>query len=283
MTRMDSLIRGAVAMVLAALCLACSPVAGAERLTPAPAVSSRGVAAMDSASQGGKYLFIYFWKENDRQTKSMYGVFQNATGKMAEAADSVSVNITDPKEGAIVERYDVSRAPMPLVLAIAPNGAVTKGMPVSFDEKQLRDAVVSRGTAACLKSLQERKVVLVCVQNSTALAPFQSVRDFVADPRFAESAEMVTIDATDPLEAGFLQSLQIDPRRDIGVTVLLAPPGKPVAKFTSAVTKDQIVARMTASSSSCGPGGSCAPGESCGPGQGCAPGQSCGPNGCGPR
>ena len=264
MTRMDSLIRGAVAMLLAALCLACSPAAGAERLTPAPAVSSRGVAAMDSASQGGKYLFIYFWKENDRQTKSMYGVFQNATGKMAEAADSVSVNITDPKEGAIVERYDVSRAPMPLVLAIAPNGAVTKGMPVSFDEKQLQEALVSRGTTECLKALQDRKLVLLCVQNQAAPVAFQGARDFVADERYATSAEIVTVSSTDQAEAKFLRSLKVDPRRDSGTAVLLAPPGQPVAKFAGAATKEEIVARVTAVTSSCCPGGSCGP-SGCGP------------------
>ena len=268
MTREDSLVRGAVAVMLAALCLACPAVTGAERLPATPAVStSRGITAMENAARGGKYLFIYFWKQNDRQTKSMYGVFQNATGKMAEAADAVSVNITDPKEGSIVERFDVSRAPMPLVLAVAPNGAVTKGMPVSFDEKQLQEALVSQGTAACLKALQDRKVVLLCVQSQAAPNAFQGVRDFVADPRFAASAEIVTVDSTDQAEAAFLRSLQVDPRRDDGVTVLLAPPGKPVAKFASAVTKEQIVARVTASSSSCCPGGQCGPDGQCGPGQ----------------
>jgi hypothetical protein len=172
---------------------------------------------------------------------------------------------------------------MPLVLAIAPNGAVTKGIPISFTEQQLREAFVSRGTAQCLKALQNRKLVLLCVHSQAsrvAPASLQGVREFVADARFANSTEIVGVDATDQSEAGFLQSLQVDPRRTDAVAVLLAPPGQPVAKFTSAVTKDQIVARVSASSSECCPGGKCEPGQQCGPGQQCAPGQKCGPNGC---
>lgn len=279
MKRMDSLTR--VAAIVAILCAACPAAVSAERLPATPV--SQGVAAMQTAASQGKYLFVYFWKQNDQQTQSMYGVFQGATGKMARAADAVRVNITDPKERPIVDQFDVSRAPMPLVLAVAPNGAVTKGIPISFTEKQLQEALVSRGTAACLKPLQDRKLVLLCLQDRSMPSEFQGVRDFAADPRFASSAQIVTIDSTDQSEAGFLRSLKVDPRRDSGAAILLAPPGQPVAKFASTVTKEQIVARVTASSSGCCPGGSCGPGGQCGPGQQCEPGQQCGPNGCGPR
>jgi len=270
MSRKDSLFNYTTTVVMAVVCLAFLGRLNAQRL-PATAPASRGLAAMQTAASHGKYLFIYFWKQNDQQTQSMYGVFQGTTGKLSQAADAVSVNINDSKERPIVDKFDVSRAPMPLFLAVAPNGAVTKGIPVSFTEKQLKEALVSRGTAGCLKALQERKMVLLCVQGQTAPNAFQGVREFAADPRFASSSQIVTIDATDQSEFGFLKSLQVDPRRDSGATILLAPPGQPVAKFAGTVTKEQIVARVTASSSGCCPGGKC------------GPGQKCGPNGCGPR
>ena len=50
-----------------------------------------------------------------------------------------------------MDKFGVSRAPMPLVLALAPNGAITKGFPIKFDEKQLREGFVSPCTAKCLK------------------------------------------------------------------------------------------------------------------------------------
>ena len=55
---------------------------------------------------------------------------------------------------AIVDKYGVSRSPMPLVLAIAPCGAITKGFTKTFDEDQLRTAFVSPCTAECMKALK---------------------------------------------------------------------------------------------------------------------------------
>ena len=91
---------------------------------------------------------------------TMYGVFQSAMKKWTESTDSIGVQITDPNEKPVVDKFGVSRAPMPLVLALAPNGAITKGFPIKFDEKQLREGFVSPCTAKCLKALQDRKLVL---------------------------------------------------------------------------------------------------------------------------
>ena len=242
------------------------PHAAASRTTPTS--TSKGLAAIDSAARGGKHLFVFFWKENDDQSRNMYGVFQSAMNKWSESADSVGVQITDPNERPIVDKFDLSRAPMPMVLALAPNGAVTKGFPIKFDENQLRDGFVSPCTAKCLKALQDRKLVLLCVQNErtqfTQVA-MSAAQSFKADARFASSTEVIVVDPEDRAEAALLQDLQVDARTPQAVTVLLAPPGQPIAKFAGAVTKDQIVAKVASAKS--GP---------------CANGQ-CGPGGCGPK
>jgi hypothetical protein len=227
--------------------------------------TSKGLAAIDTAARDGKYLFVFFWKANDEQSRSMHGVFQSAMSKWAESANSIGVQITDPDEKPVVDRLGVSRAPMPLVVALAPNGAITKGFPIKFTEQQLREAFVSRCTAKCMKALQDRKLVLLCVQNEKtqfSQAALQGVQSFKTDARFATATEVVTIDPGDGTEASFLQALRVDPRTPTAVTVLLAPPGQPVATFVGAVSKDEIVAKVQA-----GPcaGGKCGPGGCCGP------------------
>jgi hypothetical protein len=153
-------------------------------------------------------------------------------------------------------------------LAIAPNGAITKGFPGKFSEDQLLEAFVSPGTAKVLKGLQARKLVLLSVQSRSprvrqvSLQP--GVADFAADARFAGATEIVSIDPADPSEASFLHDLQVDPRSSTSVTVLLAPPGSVVGKFDGAVTKEQLVTTLqTAQSDPCA-GGKCGPGG-CGP------------------
>jgi hypothetical protein len=224
---------------------------------------SKGLAAMDAAASNGKYLFLFFWKANDAHSRTMGGVFQSAMNKWAESTNSVSVKITDRNEKPVVDKLGVSRAPMPLVVALAPNGAVTKAFPINFTEQDLSQGFVSPCTAKCMKALQNRKLVLLSVHNQqTQLSQvaLQGAQDFKADARFNQATELVTVDPDDSAEASFLQKLQVDPRTPTAVTILLAPSGQSVARFVGAVTKEQIVAKVQAgpcAGGKCGPGGCC--------------------------
>ncbi len=225
--------------------------------------SSQGLIAIDTAARSGKHLFIFFWQADDEQSRSMYGVFQAAMSKWQESADSLGIQVADPNEKPIVDKFGLSRAPMPIVLALAPNGAVTKAFPVRFDENQLRQGFVSPCTAQCLKCLQEQRLAILCVRNEktqSSQAAWQGVQAFKADPRFSKATEIVTLDPDDPAEVSLLGELNIDRRTPQAVTVVLAPPGQPVATFVGAVTKEQIVAKIQAgpcAGGQCGPGGCC--------------------------
>lgn len=234
----------------------------------APPSASKGMEAIDAAARDGKYLFIFFWKANDDQSQTMYGVFQPAMDKWAKSTNAVGIQVTDVNEKPVVDKFAVSRAPMPLVVALAPNGAVTKGFPLKFDEKQLREGFVSPCTAKCLKALQDRKLVLLCIQNEKtqfSQIAWTGARDFKTDLRFATATEIVSLDPDDRTEAAFMRDLQVDPRTPQAVTVLLAPPGQPIATFVGAVSKAQIVGKVASAKS-----GPCADGK-------------CGPGGCGPK
>ena len=229
----------------------------------APAAASRGTIAVDKAAKDNKYLFIFFWRDDAQRTNAMRGVFQSAMAKMSDTAESVEIQTTDPAEQQIVTRYDVSRAPMPFVLAVAPNGAMTKGLPIRFDESQLRQAFVSPCTAECMKALQDRNLVLLCVEPSSPkikqVSLQKGVQSFTADEQYAKSSKVVAVNAGDPAEAAFLKDLRVDPKTVDRVTVLMAPPAAVVGTFVGDVTKDQLTAKLKSAQSGCCPGGSCCP------------------------
>src|SRR5574340_685849 len=162
---------------------------------------SPGQAALDRAAAANKYLFLFFYKEKNPATDAAWTAFQPAVGRMADSADFATIAITDPAEKALVARYDLSRSPMPLVLAIAPNGAITKAFPGKFDPRQIESAFVSPCTQQCLKALQDRKLVLLCVQEPPQQTPGQpaevtvpkGVADFKADPRYGQATEVVLL------------------------------------------------------------------------------------------
>jgi len=228
------------------------------------ASQGKGIPAMDAAAKSDKYLFVFFWKNNDEQSRAMGKIFTSTIDKMKDRANRVSVRANDPIEKPFVDKFGVARAPMPLVVAVAPNGAVTKGLPLKFTGKDLEEAFASPCVEKCLKAIQDQKLVVLCVQNEQtphAEAAMKAARAFKADERFAKATEIITLDPADKAESAMLSDLEIGSKLTDAVTVVLAPPGAPVARFTGAVTKDQIAEKVTASGAcadgNCGPGGCC--------------------------
>lgn len=227
----------------------------------------RGMAAMDAAAQAKKYLFAFFWRAEDENTTAMRKVFQGALKKVSSRADSIEIKIDDPFERAIVKKFDLERAPLPLVLAIASNGAITGGFPTKFDEEALAKAFATPCTEKCMKAIQENKLVFVCVQNKTTksnAAAMQGVRDFAADSRYKEVTEIVMLNPADGAEASFLGDLKINAKTEEAVTAFMGPPGAVIAEFTGATKRGDLTAALEKAISNCGPGGSCGPGG-CGP------------------
>jgi hypothetical protein len=238
--------------------------AGAVTETPSPKRMTGSISNLENAAAIDKYAFIFFYSDDSEQTQSKRSVFRRAMSNITEKAVPLEIDTTDPTESQIVSKFGVSRAPMPLVLAVAPNGAITGGFPQEFEEGQLLGAFASSCEEKTLKALQERRVVVVCVQNGNTKLnddAMKGVQDLKADPNFGAFTEIVTLDPVDPSESDFLKALQVAPQTDTAVTVCLVPPGRAIARFTGGTKKETIVAALS-SKAGCGPAG-------------------CGPSGCG--
>lgn len=249
----------------APMAVAQSGVAPAPSAAVQPAANaSKAQAAMDRAAASGKYALLFFWRDRSPQTDAAWRVFEPAAAKVAKSADVISVQIADPAEKRLVDRYGVSRAPMPMVLAVSPCGAITKGFNKGFDEAQIRDVFVSPCTERCMKALQSRKLVFACVVDRGQATVPQGVQDFKADEKYNRATEVILISASDKAEAAFLQELEVDPKTPKPVAVFLAPPGVMIGKFDGQATKGQIMAKLASAQQGCCPGGQCGPGG-CGP------------------
>jgi hypothetical protein len=271
-TKYQNMKTTAVIGIIAAALGICSVAAEnnqAPALSPAPQVGpggGKGAAAMQQAASANKYLFAFFYEKDDDATRAARKTFDEALKKITPAPASVAVDRTAPAEAELVGKFGMGRAPMPLVLAIAPNGAVTGGFKAAdLTEERLRDAVVSPGMQQCLKALQERRLVLVCLQNGSTKdndAAMKGVNEFKADARFGAATEIVKVDPSDTKETKLLAQLKADPQSKTASTAFLAPPGVVVAKIDGATSKDNLVASLTKAMASCGSG--CSP-SGCGP------------------
>ncbi len=237
----------------------------APESTPSESVAQ---AAVKKAANEKKHLFLFVSENDSEETETAKRAFEAAATKISDKAELAFIKRDSAAEKDFVEKYQLNRAPMPIVLVFAPNEAITGAY---FGDKlkdpQLQDSIASESEQQCMKALQDGKLVCLCAQNATTTSndtAMQGVNDFKADTRFAQFTEVVTIDPAAAVEQSFLTKLKIDPKTTEAITALLAPPGTVVVKVAGATTKDALVsALMAASSGGCGPKG-------------------CGPSGCGP-
>jgi hypothetical protein len=230
----------------------------------------KSAVAVEKAGQEGKYVYALFYREQNDQTTQVRQTVESARKKITRKSQLVEINASDPAEQDIVNKFGAGRAPMPLVLVLAPNGAVMGGYPgAQLDENKLINAVGSRALEQTLKALQQRNLVALCVQNRRTAdnaAALRGVEEFVKDPKFAPNTAVVTVDPSDPAEARFLSQLNVDANTAAATTVLLAPPGSIIGTFKGALKKDQLSAAVQAAaaprSGGCCPAGS---GKTCGP------------------
>jgi hypothetical protein len=205
-----------------------------------------------AASKQDKYTFIMFWKNQDDATKVMWNTLQQNLSSKKDKTTFVAVNTNDPTEQNLVKEYGVSRAPMPLTLAIAPNGAITGSFVKNINTEYIDQSFVSPAKSRCMLTLQSRKMVLLCVNPGAKSEMPKGVQDFKSIPCYRDVVNVVSVSTQESGEAGFLKELGV-PQQNKGTTVVfMAPPGVMVGQFNANVTQQQLIAELKKAGKSCG-------------------------------
>lgn len=214
--------------------------------------ATQAEATLEKAATDGKYTFLVFYKTNDAATQAMAATLKEGLASRGEIATWAYVQVGQPAEKALVDKYDVSRAPMPMTIAVAPNGAMTGMFAQKLTAEGIENSFVTPTMTRCMKSLQEGKLVFVCVQGSDKAPSPASLKDFQADAHFKDRLATYSLLAADPAEGKFLKQLQIDAAKAKGTTTaLLAPPGVLIGKFDAAASKDEIAAALAKAGKCC--------------------------------
>lgn len=250
MNQNSMLTRSVLAAALALMATAFA-LAQARNAAPATTPVSKAQAVIDQAAKDGKYTFLMFYKQTDAASNAMSVTLKAGLANKAEQAVVADIQIGNPAEQALVAKYDVSRAPLPLTIAIAPNGAMTGMFSQKVTAEKLADAFVTPTMMFTMMNLQAGKLVLVTVQGSAKAPAPVAIKDFQSDPHFKDRIVTIGMTAADPLESKFVGQMQIEPKANATHTVLLAPPGLMVGKFSAAASKDEIAAALAKAGKCC--------------------------------
>jgi hypothetical protein len=206
----------------------------------------------DAAVQGPKFTYMLFWKQQDANTQQFAQALESTAAKHSVRAKFAAVNVADQANRDVVAHYGVSRAPMPLAICVAENGAVTGVFPRRPNEATLERALVTQAMADVTKALQDKKIVVVHVKQSPEIVLPVGAADFTADPDFQARTTVIDIVLNDPAEARFVSDMKIRPEDVSGsMVVVMAPPAALVGKFTASATRDEIVTKLHAAGKCC--------------------------------
>ncbi len=236
--------RGTATLFTLAIAAACIS------MPQAALAQSSGQSSLAEAAKQQKFAFILFYRSNDATTKAMYEVL-NAELARRNNATFVPVNITDPREKAVIDQFDASRTPMPAVMAVAPNGAITGVFAQKLTTAQVDAAIVTPAQTQCMRALQDKKLVLLCVQPTSSQQVPLGVQQFKADKLNVNRTHLVSLQAGDPAEAKFLQQLKVRPDTRSTVTAFMAPPGVLLGTFNDKVTPQILMTKLVAAGQCC--------------------------------
>jgi hypothetical protein len=214
-----------------------------------PAANGRGDAALAHAAVTNKTLCLIFYREWDAPTQGVAQLVKSHSDRHSDRAIWNAAQVTDPAEKAVVDRFQLSRAPMPMVVAVHPNGAVTGFFSGKVVEAELARTLVSPVKASCMKLLQEDKLVLLCVKTAPEQPLPRAVVDFQADAKLGAKTKILQAQAGDANEAAFYSELKVAPGQP--TTVFLAPPGVLVGRFTPSATMKDLATALHAAGKCC--------------------------------
>jgi hypothetical protein len=204
------------------------------------------------SEEAPKFTFIMFWKENNPSTQQMTEVLKLGVAKRSARAEWKAVRVNDAANRELVEKYQMSRMPMPATLCVAPNGAITSVFMRQLNDQGVERALVTPAMAEVTKALQDKKIVLLHIKPSPDTPLPAGGTNFVADADFALRTTVVDLVVSDPTEARFLTDMKLKTTdvRD-SVMVVMAPPAVLVGKFPATTTKEQIATQLHAAGKCC--------------------------------
>ena len=222
-----------------------TPAARAQgEVAPAAAASAAQQALAEAAAQG-RYAYIVFYRADDEATRAMAQIVAASAAERAQTVTPVYISLADMAERPLVEHFAVGRAPMPMTIVTAPNGAVTGAFPQRVTAEQLAGAFVTPAMSACMKSMQQGRLVFLCLQTTPQPVVPGGINEFAADPQFKNRVDVVLVQAADPAEAQLLAELQLNAAQPAQAnTVFFAPPGVLVGKFGLLSTKAEVAAAL---------------------------------------
>jgi hypothetical protein len=196
--------------------------------------------SVEAAARDGKYTYLMFYREDNAATRQMASAIDRQVSRTSERTSWLRINVADRSAAAIVKRYDATRLPMPTVLGIAPNGAVTCVCQLKASQEQLDNAILTPRYCEMVKALQEQKITVVCLQPADSELVPAGVTQLAQDSNLKNYVVHISASASDLSEGRFFERMRVKTDIKEPVVLMFAPPGVHLGTFSANVSGQEL-------------------------------------------
>ncbi|HCS54640.1 hypothetical protein [Rubinisphaera sp.] len=204
---------------------------------------------LENASEEGKYTYLLFYRNNDQRTRMMESETSQHVKNHADRTQFKKVHVYDRGESDVVNQFDAKRIPVPAVIAVAPNGAITCIHNRSISQQQLERSLLTTKYAEVVLALQNDKIAVVSLLPTDDSKPTKAARQFLKSDDFSDRSVHIQVSAEDESERDFYARVKVDPETEQSQVILFAPPGRHLGTFDNDVTLETLTEKVHASGS----------------------------------
>lgn len=189
----------------------------------------------------------------------------NQAQKLTKNSTIVTLFRDDKTNEALVKKYGLQGAPLPLIIVIASNGVLAGGYVVDGKvmAKDFAALIPSPKKEAIMNAIDKKNAVFVLVSKKGFSDKANVLKNCKAAIALLKNkAVVIEIDLTDKKEAEFLKQMGVDiANQNATATVVINSLGQVIANYKGATEPAKLVKSANEVKKGCGP--SCAPGKKC--------------------
>ncbi|MEE9391757.1 MAG: hypothetical protein V3W41_04545 [Planctomycetota bacterium] len=222
-----------------------------------------GMELMQATHAKKKFFVGLFHQDAETLDADLLESLREVAADPKHKAEFQAVDLTLSGQAPVIRKLDLARMPMPVVMVIAPSGAITKTILADedgdFDLDELDTAFIGPAHAKVLEAFQAGKLVIVDMRALASYAhdPMENVTGIealFADAEASANLARVNIGAEQAKGSDFFEQFRFGPDFDVALAqgtlialpcptaLVLAPPGTELGRLTGKVTKDLLLA-----------------------------------------
>ncbi|MCX6250913.1 MAG: hypothetical protein NTX61_09180 [Bacteroidetes bacterium] len=220
-------------------------------------VNAQTFAEIEKATKSGKAVFLVAYNATGADADKAFTIANDAKKGLKASSVVIKMNTSDAANSALVTKYRLTGAPLPLILVLDKNGTTAGGLVLkdATDEKVI-ELIPSPKTSELIKALADGKSVYVVVYNESMTSK-KSIMDncAVACNKMDNKSVTVMVALDDKKETKLLQTLKCDLTAKEPVTYVINKAGQVAGTYTGLTDVNTLV-----STAKKAPAGGCCPG-----------------------